>query len=225
MAASTLLVSSDHGPPEVAEHAAGLAHDHRQRGDVQDVHVRLDHQVQAAPRQQVVVAEIAVAADAVAVADQPASASQRASPVSVRDVAGRDSDACDSLRGRRPRAPADRRSQAPPPTLAHMVSPKIGATDTPSTSSSPCISAIWVEKNGVCRDETLGAIERVDQPGPRLSRSPSQAELLAEEPAPAAAHAAMTRADGLLGLAIGRGHRACVALELHCHAVVASNAG
>ena len=57
---------------KVGEGAAGLAHDDGQRGDVQDVHVGLDDHIQRAARQQVVVHEVPVAADAADAADQGA---------------------------------------------------------------------------------------------------------------------------------------------------------
>src|SRR5690348_18155208 len=49
---------------EIGEYAARLTHDDGQRCDVQDVDVGLDHDVQCAACQQVVMAEIAVAAHA-----------------------------------------------------------------------------------------------------------------------------------------------------------------
>ena len=52
----------DRAALEIGEDAARLAHDHRERGDVEDVDVGLDHHVERAACQQVVVHEVAVAA-------------------------------------------------------------------------------------------------------------------------------------------------------------------
>ena len=63
MLASTVVVSRPDGAAgEVGEASAGFAHDHRERRDVEDVDVRLDHHIQRAAREQVVMHEIAVAA-------------------------------------------------------------------------------------------------------------------------------------------------------------------
>src|SRR6185437_1828903 len=50
---------------QIGHGAAGLPHDHGQRGNVQDIDVGFDHDVERAARQQVVVTEIAVTARAV----------------------------------------------------------------------------------------------------------------------------------------------------------------
>ncbi len=50
VARTVVRVQRHRAPVEVGEAAAGLAHDHRQRGDVEDVHVGLHHRVDAAPR-------------------------------------------------------------------------------------------------------------------------------------------------------------------------------
>src|SRR6185437_13881456 len=57
---------------QIGHGAAGLPHDHGQRGNVQDVDVGFDHDVERATRQQVVVTEVAVAARAVHLVDQAA---------------------------------------------------------------------------------------------------------------------------------------------------------
>src|SRR6185369_8880486 len=55
---------------QIGTYATGLTHDHRKRGNIEYVHVGLDHEVEAAAREQVIMQEIAVAADAPAAADQ-----------------------------------------------------------------------------------------------------------------------------------------------------------
>ena len=66
LVASTEFESQRDGrSAKVREAAAGLGHDRDARGDVEDIHVRFDHRVDLAGREQVVVQEIAVAADAI----------------------------------------------------------------------------------------------------------------------------------------------------------------
>src|SRR6185437_8291720 len=55
---------------QVGEGAAGFAHDDRQGGDVEDVDVGLDDDIEGASRQEMVMDEVAVAADAADAADQ-----------------------------------------------------------------------------------------------------------------------------------------------------------
>ena len=57
---------------QIRESAAGLLDDHGERRDVEDVHVGFDHHVERGARQQMVMHEIAIAADSVDAADQPA---------------------------------------------------------------------------------------------------------------------------------------------------------
>ncbi len=55
---------------EFAEHGTSFAHDHGQRGDVEDVHVRPDDRIDGAAQQVVLMHEIAVAACSFGAADQ-----------------------------------------------------------------------------------------------------------------------------------------------------------
>ena len=52
------------------KYAARFAHDDRKRGDVEDVHVRFDHQIEATACEQVIVQKIAVTTNAPAAPDQ-----------------------------------------------------------------------------------------------------------------------------------------------------------
>ena len=55
---------------QIAEAAAGFAHDHRERGDIENVDVGLDDGIELAGGEVVVMDEIAVAADAMQLRDQ-----------------------------------------------------------------------------------------------------------------------------------------------------------
>lgn len=57
-------LQTDRPAIKIGEYTTGFAHDHHQRGDIEDVEVRFDDQIDRTARQQVVVQEVAIAADA-----------------------------------------------------------------------------------------------------------------------------------------------------------------
>src|SRR5580704_14802073 len=63
-------LKSHRGALKVGERAARLAHDHRKGCDVEDVYVGLDDPLERTARQQVVVHEVTVAADAAHLTDE-----------------------------------------------------------------------------------------------------------------------------------------------------------
>ena len=108
---------------QIGERAAGLAHDDGQRRDVEDIDVRLDHRIERAAREQVVVQEIAIAAQAIDAPDQRAEARPAAGRCRQRlEIAGGEDGA--------PRAAAIALTcmrwpsrNAPPPASAQASSP------------------------------------------------------------------------------------------------------
>ena len=119
--------------------------------DVENVHVGFDHDVDLARRQQVIVQEIAVAANAMRTRDELC----RSAPSADRSRAS-----SDCRRRSRPlrstsmsltlmRLLVEPRAAAR--LSAYASSPYTGADETPTISRPRCMSAICVEKNGYSR--------------------------------------------------------------------------
>jgi len=75
---------------QISECATGLAHNHGQCRNIENIDVRLDHQIDAAAREQMIVQKIAIAAEASAAADQIAKHIPTRVAGQCLDVADRD---------------------------------------------------------------------------------------------------------------------------------------
>ena len=201
---------------EVGDFPARLLDDHRERGDVEDVEVGLDHRVDLAGSEQVVVQEVAVATDAAKLRDDPAVAAPGLAQRQRLEVARRQR----SLRQVGNAAHCERPAVEAGATAA--FGPGQLAVDRRARDAEHQLAALQQRdlrrEHGVLAHERLGAVNRVDQPD-ELGIERARAGLLAME---AVMREALLQhgADRALGCNIRIGDRRLV--RLHCDAQVAA---
>src|ERR1700722_2267046 len=204
-------VESHRGALKVGEGAARLAHDHRERRYVEDVHVGLDYPLERAARQEVVVHEVTVAADAAHLTDEAPEPPPARIGGERLEVAG----------GEEGRLELSHRADPHPLIVEEGASARLrpgellvgrGAGDPEHEFAGAHERDLRGKERRVAH-EGLGAIDRVDKPqarAPHLVPPPLLAVETVRGEVPV-----QYGADQLLGALVGLGDRRGVCLEAH----------